>query len=119
MEEKDAVVIGGGITGLACATELVRQGRDVTLLEAAGRVGGPVETRIEDELILERGPQTEEEFYLPLSVGEAVREGVAGVRVLQAESRWCGVTSAADVALVRDTLAELVAQGAYPENLWD
>jgi oxygen-dependent protoporphyrinogen oxidase len=58
VEEKDAVVIGGGITGLACATELVRQGRDVTLLEAAGRVGGPVETRIEDELILERGPQT-------------------------------------------------------------
>ena len=36
------VVVGGGITGLAAAYDLVEQGRDVVLLEAADRLGGKI-----------------------------------------------------------------------------
>ncbi len=36
------VVVGGGITGLAAAYDLVEQGREVVLLEADGRLGGKV-----------------------------------------------------------------------------
>ena len=36
------VVVGGGITGLAAAHELLGQGRDVVVLEADGRAGGKV-----------------------------------------------------------------------------
>jgi oxygen-dependent protoporphyrinogen oxidase len=56
--EADVVVIGGGIAGLSCATELAEQGLEVRVLEAAPRVGGPVETRRDGELVIERGPQT-------------------------------------------------------------
>ncbi len=38
------VVVGGGVTGLACALELVDCGVEVTVLEAASRLGGNIRT---------------------------------------------------------------------------
>ncbi|MEX0846385.1 MAG: NAD(P)/FAD-dependent oxidoreductase [Ilumatobacteraceae bacterium] len=38
----DVVVIGAGLAGLRCATDLVASGRDVVVLEARDRVGGRV-----------------------------------------------------------------------------
>jgi len=40
----DMIVVGGGIAGLAAADRLARSGLDVTLLEAADRLGGKVHT---------------------------------------------------------------------------
>ena len=45
----DAIVIGGGLAGLACARDLVRAGTDVLLVEARGRVGGRVEGVVLDD----------------------------------------------------------------------
>ena len=39
------VVVGGGLAGLAAASDLARQGRHVTLLEAGEEVGGRAGTR--------------------------------------------------------------------------
>jgi monoamine oxidase len=41
---KRVVIVGGGFAGLACAHELQSVGYDVTLVEAASRVGGRVRT---------------------------------------------------------------------------
>jgi monoamine oxidase len=40
--QRDVVVIGAGLAGLRCATDLVAAGRDVVVLEARDRVGGRV-----------------------------------------------------------------------------
>jgi len=40
----DTVVIGAGVSGLACARRLVENGLDVTVLEARNRIGGRIET---------------------------------------------------------------------------
>lgn len=40
----DVIVIGAGFSGLSAATELMRAGRDVILIEARDRVGGRVES---------------------------------------------------------------------------
>ena len=42
------VVVGGGISGLAAAHEAARLGRDVTVLEATGRVGGKIDSGFVD-----------------------------------------------------------------------
>lgn len=41
---KKIIVAGAGITGLCCAYELMKNGHDVTILEASGRHGGHVYT---------------------------------------------------------------------------
>ena len=59
---KHAIVIGGGITGLAACYRLQREAAahdiplDVTLLEASGRVGGVIQTEHRDGFLIEHGP---------------------------------------------------------------
>lgn len=45
MDEADAIVIGAGIVGLACAAALAREGRDVLVLEAGKVIGGGISSR--------------------------------------------------------------------------
>jgi oxygen-dependent protoporphyrinogen oxidase len=58
LKRVEVAIVGGGIAGLACATELARSGIDVLVLEEASRVGGPAETRRIQGFMLERGPNT-------------------------------------------------------------
>ncbi len=61
-EQKRAIVIGGGITGLAAAYRLKRETEnrsiplEIILLEASNRVGGVIQTEHRDGFIIEHGP---------------------------------------------------------------
>jgi oxygen-dependent protoporphyrinogen oxidase len=52
------LVIGGGISGLACAYHLQQAGIPVRLLEAGSRPGGVIATREKDGFRFELGPQS-------------------------------------------------------------
>ena len=52
------VVIGGGISGLACAYRLFQLGVPVTLLESEAHPGGLIGTAQEDGFLFETGPQS-------------------------------------------------------------
>ena len=52
------VIIGGGISGLSAAYDLTRAGVDCTLLEKQTRVGGVIETRVNDGCTMECGPDS-------------------------------------------------------------
>jgi oxygen-dependent protoporphyrinogen oxidase len=54
----DAVVVGGGISGLTTAFHLVRAGKRVAVLEASERVGGAIETFTDGPWRFEMGPNT-------------------------------------------------------------
>ena len=58
------------------------------------------------------------EYLLPRSVDGLLKAGKAAVRVLKSADRWYGVTYAADKPMVVAALAELTAQGKYPDGLW-
>jgi protoporphyrinogen/coproporphyrinogen III oxidase len=57
-DPKHVVVIGAGISGLACAYRLQQLGAHVTLLEADERVGGVIGTVERDGFLFEWGPQS-------------------------------------------------------------
>ena len=58
------------------------------------------------------------EFFIPTVVNEMVTAGTAQVKVLKTESKWFGVTYAADRQGVVDKFAELHAAGVYPEKMF-
>ena len=57
-----AIVIGGGVTGLAACNRLITESRnrdiplDVKLLESSNRVGGVIRTSSHDGFVIEHGP---------------------------------------------------------------
>ncbi len=78
--DADAIVVGGGISGLASAWALHRRGVRVLLLEAAARAGGCIGTTFERDFLLESGPNNALESS-PL-VGSLCDElGIAGERI--------------------------------------
>lgn len=58
MSDRRVVIVGAGLTGLACAFDLVRAGHDVTVLETAARAGGVAGTVERDGFRFETGPST-------------------------------------------------------------
>ena len=65
-----------------------------------------------------KGADVKAEFYLPFAVDALVADGQADVQVLPTEDKWYGMTYAADHEMVRGALAQLVATGTYPAELW-
>ena len=55
---KKVVIIGGGISGLSAAYDLIRAGVDCTVIEKQSRLGGVIDTRIASDCTLECGPDS-------------------------------------------------------------
>lgn len=58
------------------------------------------------------------EFFIPLCIDTLIKNGEANVKVLDTDSRWFGVTYAADRPGVVAKFAELHKDGTYPERLF-
>ncbi|MFL6192601.1 MAG: protoporphyrinogen oxidase [Thermoanaerobaculia bacterium] len=81
----DVLVVGAGISGLTAAFRLARGGRRVAVLEAAGRVGGAIETLSEGPWRFEMGPNTVLENNE--AVGRLIADaGLAGDKLTAAPS---------------------------------
>lgn len=77
-------VIGGGISGLACAYRLWQLGVPVTLLEAEATAGGLIGTTEQDGFLFETGPQS---FQGTDSVLDLIRELGLEVDLCQADPK--------------------------------
>lgn len=58
MPDHDAIILGGGISGLTAGFWLHKNGRRVLVLEASGRPGGCITTWGRDGFLFELGPNT-------------------------------------------------------------
>lgn len=64
---QDVIVVGGGISGLVCAYQLKRLGRNVLLIDGSNRVGGVMKSESVDGFLFERGPNS---FYITPEISE-------------------------------------------------
>ena len=58
------------------------------------------------------------EFLLPTLVGQLIQEGQATVRALSSGDKWYGVTYQEDKPAVSAAIAQMTAEGLYPDDLW-
>lgn len=70
------------------------------------------------EFLTHKGQEMKSECYIPLSLGEIVKQGRADCAVLRTNSTWFGVTYREDKPVVQASILQLVQQGSYPINLW-
>ena len=78
-----------------------------------------LEQRLADFLRQDKASLLRSELYLPTVVGELIQAGRAHVQVLPTHEQWFGVTYQADRAAVQAAIRAFVAQGAYPDRLWE
>nr|HEV7954291.1 protoporphyrinogen oxidase [Candidatus Acidoferrales bacterium] len=78
------IVIGGGISGLACAFRLKQRGIPFLLLEKSNRFGGVVQSIQQDGFLFERGPQS---FTLTSPLNELIEATGLSGELLRAPSR--------------------------------
>ncbi|MBJ7312903.1 protoporphyrinogen/coproporphyrinogen oxidase [Rugamonas sp. CCM 8940] len=95
--ERSVIVIGAGIAGLSAAHHLTRHGCQVTVLEAAGRVGGRMSTDLRDGYRIDRGAQFLSTGYVEIQALIA-RMGMAAQ--LSTCAQWGGTARAGKVRRV-------------------
>ena len=114
--KRDAQIVYRG----ACGAERPLDGDELVSMNMWG-CGSAIFAELRqrfDEFLVEAGTDLEAEFLLPDVVRALVRERRARVEVLAGAGRWCGITFRRDEQRARQMLAELVARGRYPEDLW-
>lgn len=68
--------------------------------------------------ILENKDHPGAEFYIPKVVNTLIKSGRVGVKVLNSDSQWYGVTYPEDKGTVQGALSEMAAERAYQVGLW-
>lgn len=66
----------------------------------------------------ERGTELKSEFYFNSVVDKLIKAGTITTKVINTPSKWFGVTYQEDKPMVKQSLTDLINQGAYPANLW-
>lgn len=59
------------------------------------------------------------EYFLPSVVTQLLGEKKARVKVLRSTDKWYGVTYREDKPVVVNAIAEMTANGLYPDKLWE
>jgi Nucleotidyl transferase len=68
--------------------------------------------------LTENGSQAKTEFFVPVTVGEMLKDKKARVKVLPTNENWFGVTYREDAPRVKAAVEALLEAGKYPKNLW-
>ncbi|MBQ9468874.1 MAG: UDP-glucose 4-epimerase GalE [Clostridia bacterium] len=66
----------------------------------------------------ENGNSLKAEFYLPVCIGSAVKDGACSVKVLPTSAKWYGVTYPQDKPVVVKAVSGLVKEGVYPDGMF-
>ena len=74
--------------------------------------------RIFLEFMKTKGTELKSECFIPMTIGQLIKEGNATAKVLRTDSAWFGVTYKEDKPVVQANIGKLIEAGEYPSNLW-
>ncbi len=91
----DAIIIGGGLTGLTAAFFIQKKGLNVLVLEKSNRIGGAICTHTEKGFVYEEGPNTGvvgnaevAELFEHLGIQPEIANADAEKRLILKNNRW-------------------------------
>ncbi len=70
-----------------------------------------------NEFLIEKAGDAKSEFFIPTVVNNLIKSGIARVKALQTNSAWLGVTYQEDKEHVIKSIASLIDNKQYPQNL--
>jgi NDP-sugar pyrophosphorylase family protein len=70
------------------------------------------------DFVIEYGHELKSEFFIPTMVDKLIKNHVLDVKILSTTSSWFGVTYPEDKKAVEVELSKLIANRAYPSNVW-
>ena len=70
------------------------------------------------DFVAQNNEDPKAECFMPVEVGNLMKEGKAKVKVVPTSASWLGVTYKEDKPVVKHRLVELVEQGNYPLHLF-
>ena len=59
------------------------------------------------------------EALLPVAASDIIKNGEGKIKVFTSDESWFGMTYPEDKQVVKDAIAEKIANGYYPERLWE
>ena len=71
------------------------------------------------EFLKEKVNDVKAEFFLTWVLDQLINTGKAKVKILPTNEEWFGVTYKEDKPVVKEKIRQLIAQGKYPEKLWN
>ncbi|MCX2478995.1 sugar phosphate nucleotidyltransferase [Pedobacter sp. MC2016-15] len=117
-------------------TKVLREGEAIVYEEEGKQYPLPLETRVSmnfwgftpevfklaeelfREFALTHQEDPKSEFFIPIIVETLLNSEKADFKVVPTDSKWFGVTYKEDKPVVKESIDELIKEGAYPENLW-
>jgi len=70
------------------------------------------------QFLTDHGNELKSEYYIPLLINDNIVNGNIKTKVIECDSPWFGVTYIEDKPIVKGRIAQLIADGVYPEQLW-
>ena len=70
------------------------------------------------EFLTHHGNEPRSEYFIPLLINDNIVNGNIRTKVIECDSPWFGVTYIEDKPIVKELIAELIAEKIYPERLW-
>lgn len=67
----------------------------------------------------ERGSESSQELFIPTVIDALIKSGEVTVEVLRCNDRWFGITYRRDATIAARCIRKLIADGLYPEKLWE
>ena len=117
-------------------TKVLREGEAIVYEEEGKQYPLPLETRVSmnfwgftpevfklaeelfREFALTHQEDPKSEFFIPIIVETLLNSEKADFKVVPTDSKWFGVTYKEDKPVVKESIDELIKEGAYPANLW-
>lgn len=78
----------------------------------------PYSQKLFTQFLAEQGSKPKSEFFIPIVADQFIKDG-GQIRVIPTSAQWFGVTYKEDAPEVRKSLHALIANGEYPEGLWN